>query len=46
MFAALMKDPRGRKLVGAFERVVLGTGISVALLVAEKLLSRMQSRKS
>ena len=46
MFTALMKDPRGRKLVGVFERLVLGTAMSAALLVAEQLLSRMQSRKS
>jgi hypothetical protein len=41
-----MKDPRGRRLVGLVERLVLGTAMSAALLVAEQLLSRMQARKN
>lgn len=43
---ALMQSARLRKLVGLFERIVLGTGMSLALLVAERLLGRMQHRRS
>ena len=46
MMDALMRDARVRRAVGVFERVVLGTGISLALLVAEQFLGRMQRRKS
>jgi len=45
MIATLMRDARFRRAVGVFERVVLGTGIGLALLVAEQVLGRMQRRK-
>jgi hypothetical protein len=40
-----MKHARFRKLVGIVERIVLGAGVSLALLVAEQLLGRMQHRE-
>jgi len=46
MIARLMQGTRFRRAVGIFERVVLGTGIGLALLVAEQVLGRMQRRKS
>ena len=42
--ADLMKDPRFRRLVGVVERLVLGTGMTLGLLIAERLLGRMQKR--
>jgi hypothetical protein len=42
----LMKHAHMRRLVGIAERLVLGTGMSLVLLVAEQLLGRMQRRKS
>jgi hypothetical protein len=41
-----MRYPRFRRAVGVVERVVLGSGMAVALLVAEQLLGRAQRRKA
>ncbi len=42
---APMQNARFRKLVGLFERVVLGARMSQAQLVAQRLLGRMQNHK-
>lgn len=42
----LLKDARFRRLVGIVERVVLGSAMGLALLVAEWQLGRMQRRKA
>ena len=40
----LMRDARFRRLVAIVERLVLGAGMTLGLLVAERLLGRMQKR--
>ena len=40
-----MRDAQVRRVVGVLERVVLGTAMAAALLVAEQLLVRMQRKK-
>jgi len=42
--ADLIKDARFRRLVGVVERLVLGAGMTLGLLIAERLLGRMQKR--